>query len=112
MTKEINGIKIFGVWPGMDYNITIDTFEDFQGYFKLNKIEKAVVADHIRNLDDALASGPVYDIFSGNKIANNHGMYEDGPFNFPIDFLYYYENYDIGIPQEYEDYLINVKHLK
>ena len=33
------------------------------------------------------------------------GQYIDGDFRFPLDFLHYYKNYDIGIPYEYEAYL-------
>ena len=33
------------------------------------------------------------------------GIYKDGKYVFPLDFLHYYKNYDIGIPLEYEEYL-------
>ena len=33
------------------------------------------------------------------------GQYIDGDFRFPLDFLHYYKNYNIGIPYEYEAYL-------
>ena len=34
-----------------------------------------------------------------------HGLIEDGDFCYPIDFIHYYEKYDIGIPVEYEKYI-------
>lgn len=33
------------------------------------------------------------------------GKCVDGEFVFPLDFLHYYKNYDIGIPYDYEEYL-------
>lgn len=35
-------------------------------------------------------------------------MFWDGDFTFPYEFLHYYENYDIGIPPEYEEYLKSI----
>ncbi len=40
------------------------------------------------------------------------GFYFDDPFRFPIDFLRYYTTYNIGIPPEYEKYLIEVVGLQ
>lgn len=44
------------------------------------------------------------DIFTGEKLTA--GQYIDGEFRFPLEFLHYYKNYDIGIPPEYEEYLM------
>jgi hypothetical protein len=44
------------------------------------------------------------DIFDGEEIPQA-GIYEDGDFTFPADFLHYYKKYDIGIPEEYENYI-------
>ena len=46
---------------------------------------------------------PSRDIFTGEKL--HAGMFWDGDFVFPYEFLHYYKNYDIGIPYEYEEYL-------
>ena len=106
MIQEINGYKAFGVWEGMSYGEPDSAFPDFEGYHDLNTIDKAAVIKHIKALPDALSSFKTYDIFTGNKISDNAGFYEDGVFSFPIDFLYYYTHYDIGIPPEYEQYLL------
>ncbi len=47
-----------------------------------------------------------YDIFTGERVTA--GMYIDGAFRFPTDFLHYYEHYDIGIPYGYEEYLKSI----
>jgi hypothetical protein len=47
-----------------------------------------------------------YDIFTGERL-EMAGLIEDGDFCFPIDFIHYYEKYDIGIPIEYEKYIIS-----
>jgi hypothetical protein len=46
----------------------------------------------------------VVDIFTNEPIEQS-GIIEDGEFTFPIDFIHYYEKYDIGIPKEYEKYI-------
>ena len=61
---------------------------------------------HIKGLNPALTSKPARDIFTGKEIRTHAGMYIDRSFLFPTDFLYYYEHYDIGIPPEYERYLM------
>ncbi len=97
---------LFGYWEGMPYSVVTDTFEEFK-QFK-NSIPKEKVIAHIKSLDAAYA--PMvqhYDIFTGEPIGEA-GLYEDGQFVFPLDFLRYYERYDIGIPPEYEDYLKSI----
>ena len=61
---------------------------------------------HIETLEDYCTSLPTYDIFTGEEL--QAGLYEDGDFVFPTDFLHYYKNYDIGIPYDYEKYLSGV----
>ena len=46
----------------------------------------------------------VEDIFDGERI-EQAGVYEDGDFTFPLDFLHYYRKYDIDIPLDYEEYI-------
>ena len=48
---------------------------------------------------------PNHEIFTGKQFTISPGYYRDGDFIYPTDFLYYLKNYDIGVPQEYEDYL-------
>jgi hypothetical protein len=42
-------------------------------------------------------------MFTGEEL--HAGMFWDGKFTFPYEFLHYYKNYDIGVPYEYEAYL-------
>ena len=91
----------FGYFKGMPYE---DCEENFDDYRKLhNSISKAKVIAHIESLDKGLTSLPTKDLFTGEAL--QAGLYEDGEFVFPLDFLHYYKNYDIGIPLEYEAYL-------
>ena len=48
-------------------------------------------------------------MFTGERI--QAGKYKDGKYVFPLDFLHYYKNYDIGIPLEYEEYLKTILSL-
>lgn len=91
----------FGYFKGMPYE---DSEENFDSYRKLkNSIPKELVISHIESLDKGLTSLPTRELFTGEPL--QAGLYEDGDFIFPLDFLHYYKNYDIGIPYEYEAYL-------
>ena len=99
--KRSNGLLMFGFWEGMPYGSRTDHYEDFMAY--KNTIDKSCVIEHVESLDDALATVMSTDIFTGEKF--RAGIYEDGVFVFPVDFLRYYKTRDIGIPYEYEAYL-------
>lgn len=99
--KTENGRHLFGFWAGMPYGTITDKYEAF-GHFK-NGIEKDRVIHHIESLDDWITSEVSTDLFTGEQF--NAGVYHDGNFTFPVDFLRYYKAKDIGIPYEYESYL-------
>lgn len=99
--KAQNGRYLFGFWDNMPYRSVTDKYEDFE-QFK-NSVSKKKIINHIESLDDAIASAMSVDIFTGEEF--NAGIYEDGDFTFPVDFLRYYKAKDIGIPYEYENYL-------
>ena len=107
--KRVNGYIGFGFFNGMGYRECDDVFEDYLNYH--NTLLKSTVSDYMRTLPMSVSSFPVTDIFTG-KHDGNGALYNDGPFTFPVQFLRYYETYDIGIPPEYEDYLIHVVGLK
>ena len=91
----------FGYFKGLPYERSTENFDD---YLQLkNRIPKAKVISHIESLEEWLTSLPSKDIFTGEKL--HAGMYIDGDFIFPLEFLHYYKKYDIGIPYEYESYL-------
>lgn len=96
-----DGRRLFGFWEGMPYKSITDKYEDFE-QFK-NTISKESVIQHIESLDDAITSALSTDRFTGEQF--NAGLYEDGDFTFPVDFLRYYKARDIGIPYEYEEFL-------
>ena len=97
------GFNWFGYFDGMKYNNETEPFEDYLGLN--NKVSKELVIKHIETLEPALTSMPTFDIFTGEKL-EHAGMFIDGSFLFPTDFLHYYKKCDIGIPLEYEEYLI------
>ncbi len=94
----------FGYFKGLPYSNCNDDFEAYRGI--KNSVSKAAVIAHIESLAPLLATMGSWDIFSGAEVTA--GMYEDGGFRFPTDFLHYYKNYDIGIPPEYEEYLKSI----
>lgn len=92
---------LFGYFKGLPYQRATEAFEDYE---KLkNTIPKERVIAHISSLEPALASPPSLDIFTGEPLRT--GLYIDGDFRFPLEFLHYYQKYDIGIPYAYEAYL-------
>lgn len=95
-------MKLFGYFKGMPYG---DCEEDFNDYRKFrNTISREKIVKYIESLDPAYACLVSYDIFTGEELIP--GQYIDGEFRFPLEFLHYYKNYDIGIPPEYEEYLM------
>lgn len=92
----------FGFFIGLPYETPCD--ENFEEYKKFsNSISKEAVLKYLETVDFGLTTLPSYDIFTGEKL--HAGMFWDGDFYFPYEFLHYYKNYDIGIPYEYEEYL-------
>lgn len=95
---------LFGYFKGMPYgecNEDFDNFRDFQ-----NTLPREKIFAHMNALEKWLTSLPTRDIFTGEKLQG--GLCDDGNFTFPLDFLHYYKNYDIGIPYEYEEYLKSI----
>lgn len=94
----------FGFFEGLPYEDSKEKFDDYRRI--KNTIPKEQVISHIESLDKGLTSLPTKDLFTGKPL--QAGIYLDGDFVFPLDFLHYYKNYDIGIPHEYETYLKSI----
>ena len=94
----------FGFFKGMDHYGKC--YEDFDAYKKIkNKLPKKDILAYLKQLPIAdVAPMTTKDIFTGERLVQA-GIYKDGPFTFPIDFIHYYKKYDIGIPIEYEKYI-------
>ncbi len=94
----------FGFFTNMKYGDICK--DDFNEYKKIrNHLTKESILKYIKALPiAAIAPISVEDIFDGEKI-EQAGLYEDGDFTFPLDFLHYYEKYNIGIPLDYEKYI-------
>ena len=104
---EEDGRYFWGWWKEMPYDF--DTEDTYEEYTKLkNTISREGVIRHLEELPFAVMAGvgPRVDIFTGEPL--EFGLYEDGKFVFPWEFLHYYKNYDIGIPYEYEAYLKSI----
>ena len=91
----------FGYFKGLPYERSTENFDDYRRL--KNTIPKESVIKHIESLEEWFTSLPSKDIFTGEEL--HAGMYIDGEFTFPLEFLHYYRKYDIGIPYEYEAYL-------
>ena len=80
--------------------------DDFEAYKLIkNELPKDVILAYLKTLPvAAVAPMSTRDVFTGEHL-EHAGLYEDGDFCFPIDFLHYYEKYDIGIPQAYEQHI-------
>ena len=103
--KKSGKYYLFGFWDGMPYGEPTDEYDDFVGL--KNRIAKQKVLQHVEELDDWLTSEMSVDRFTGERF--NAGFYEDGPYRFSVDFIRYYKTHEeIGIPYEYEDYLMDI----
>ena len=101
--------KLFGMFEGSDMSFKDDFSylnEKFEEYKELkNELPKDKILSYMKKLTPCCLAPMInHDIFS-KKIIPNPGFFEDGDFIFPTDFLYYFENYEIGIPYEYESFL-------
>ena len=96
--------KEFGYFDFMLYDDSNENFDDYRNL--KNKIPKEKVIEHIESLEPGHTSLPGRDPFTGETLYS--GLYNDGNFVFPLDFLHYYKNYDIGIPYDYEAYLMEI----
>lgn len=111
MIIEKNGIKAFGLFKGLPYgkHCTQD-YRDYLAYH--NTLSRDMIERHIMSLEIAYCPmGVQRDMVMGVELRHT-GSYIDGPFHFPIDFLRYYKTFGIGIPPEYEKYLIETVGLK
>ena len=108
---EDNGIKGFGLFRGLPYGeICTEDYREYLAYH--NTLSRETIEKHIRSLNAGYC--PMCsprDEFMGIDL-DCAGFYFDDPFRFPIDFLRYYTTYNIGIPPEYEKYLIEVVGLQ
>lgn len=96
-------MKCFGFFEGMQYGRCEEDFNTYKN--TKNHIPKTDILKYIKSLPiAAVALLSVVDIFTGDPLPQA-GLIEDGEFRFPTDFVHYYENYDIGIPAEYEEYI-------
>ena len=111
MIVEKNGIKAFGLFKGLPYGkICTQDYRDYLDYH--NTLSREVIEAHILTLEAAYSPiGNARDIVMNIDLKQT-GLYDDGPFRFPIDFLRYYRTFGIGIPPEYEKYLIESIGLK
>lgn len=95
---------LFGFFKGLPHTGSNEDFSAYRAY--KNSIHKEDVVAHIESLEAGLTSEPSIELFTKEKI--RAGVFEDGNFVFPYEFLHYYKNYDIGIPYEYEEYLKSI----
>ena len=106
-----NGLKAFGFFRGLvygdrEYSEDLDVYRNFE-----NNIDRNAVLEHMRSAECGLCPicGSRADILDGEEFDYiGPGIYEDGPYTFPTEFLHYYEKYNLGIPPEYEEYLKSI----
>ena len=93
----------FGFFRGMTYG---NRNEDFNSYKEIkNELSKSSILEYLKRLPiAAVAPMSTKEIFTGEYL-EQAGLIEDVDFCYPIDFIHYYEKYDIGIPVEYEKYI-------
>lgn len=91
----------FGFFEWMPYEGSSEDFEKYREY--QNKIPKHKIVEHMECLKVWRTSLKNEDHFTHVRL--DSGVIEDGDFVFPLDFIHYLKDYDIGVPPEYEAYL-------
>lgn len=100
--KKFGKYSAFGFFEGLPYG---NCDEDITQYKRSSvNIEPEIVLRHIESLDPAFTSEPTFDLFSGEEF--QAGLYDDGLFVFPTDFVRYFRQGKVDIPEEYENYLL------
>lgn len=97
-------MKAFGYFKGMPYSISHEDFDEYRKF--KNTLPRKKIYEHMLQVDARnqwRAAVETHDIFTGEELTA--GKCVDGEFVFPLDFLHYYKNCDIGIPYDYEAYL-------
>lgn len=98
-------MQYFGFFEGMRYGKCEERFADYENIE--NKLKKKEILKYLKSLPIAgVCPMSVEDIFTGEAL-EQAGVIDDGAFRFPIDFIHYYEKYNIGIPIEYENHILN-----
>ena len=94
----------FGYFKGLPYENCDESFLDYIRFS--NQLPKEKILKHMETLHPRSAPFEDKDILTGEPVSA--GTVIDGTFIFPMDFLHYYRNYKIGIPYEYEAYIVKV----
>ena len=106
MIKD-RGFNFIGLFEGLPYGGCTEHFED---YSRDNcVIDRPTVLAYLESLEGAYTSEPTYDLFTHERFLA--GLCYDSDFVVTTDFIRYYKQGRVDIPKEYEDYLINEKHI-
>lgn len=120
--KIERNLQVFGFFKGvyeqMDALGFAEDFEDYQD--KENILPREVILAYLKRLlsignmrmqtallSDIFTGLPVMIAISENYAVVSKGWIIDGTFCFPIDFVHYFEHYNIGIPKEYELHILD-----
>ena len=108
--KELNGKKYIGFFRGMLYSLSDDnndTMSEFDEYLNYkNELSKQEIIIYLNNADIGYSPMYTYDIITGKQL-DNAGLIFDDEYVLPLDFIYYLEKYNIGVPIEYEEHIKN-----
>lgn len=100
------GQKFFGFLEGTPYDVVSDNISDLE--FAKNPLTEETIIRHVESLDRwMMASNGAYvtDVYTGEKL--QAGIYRDGNYVFPVEILTYLRRGKIGVPKEYEDYVLS-----
>lgn len=99
---NIDGVQAFGFFEEGEYGYVSDKLEDM-AKMGLFGIDLPAFFERLETLEFGLSSAYVTNAFTGKKI--RRGIYEDGKFCFPSDYVQYLKEGRVGFPAEYAAYL-------
>ncbi len=84
-------------------------FPSMREFFAEEKYEnQQLIADYLKNGTPTMASTAVArDVFTGERIGREQVFMNDGIYSWVSDLAYYVEKYNLKLPDDFVDYVLN-----
>ncbi len=107
MKKKINVMSKWKEFNPLSDHSMKDDFREVPSPFNRK------ITTYLENGELVLASPSiVYDVFSGEKITQTNCILTDGEFSWTNSLEYYVRKYNLQIPKELEDKILNMQNTK
>ena len=86
------------------------TKEEFEQNTTVYPIKhKAEILSYLRRFDDwAFTSQPVYDIYTGEKVADSDNAKTDGIYTWYVGEIYFFGKYNLALNRDFIEHILNI----